>query len=536
MGKKSSGPKSVARTTAITPATPSTTTLSLFSPVVVEAKSSTYYAHLLRAPDSHTLRVYETSTGKCISRWASNSIHDSSAQNAHPDDEQELDQRVASLTWVTIPSSPSTTTTASTEAADSASSKRGKKRRKSDSGVGSAAVNELDPAVAPRKPKLVLALGLENGQILLWSPTGSNASPTVLSHPSAAGSAVTALAAVDGLSDAGHLWAASADGTVRVWDLTAQQLVGKVSLGGGPVASQGKAPHSLAVRYSSPSPAVAAEGGAVEDNKKRQVQLVLSHLTLHVYSLAINLEPSKKDKVRDLKAVEVGRCTGHTDAGFVHFTPSPSRNDEAMEDDIDVDAPHTIDFVSYSQSDRFVQFWTVKPRPADHSNSSSSSSSSRPADGALVARLGLDSGCSAIALSSSLVAGIDSVGKVSIGSLPGADVSTSTVSPAKSSSSSKKAPIVAAIQVQSEIDGPSGEGAGVVQASPVFDGHDGYLLCRGGVKPVFEIVRLRDADGAWMSKIELAKAGSGLLANGDDEGLVVGGAVSGHSSLSSGEI
>ncbi|ORY80778.1 hypothetical protein BCR35DRAFT_304358 [Leucosporidium creatinivorum] len=462
MGKKQQ-PKSVARTTTITPASTSTV-LTAFSPSVASAsplKSSLYYAHLLRAPDAHTLRIYEISTGKCISRWASNALGD--------DEDQE--QRVASFEWSLIPAPAAAE---ATEAPAEAEGKRGKKRRKSDSTPTAAA--GADEAARQQQPKLVLALGLENGSILLWSPNG--ATPITLSHSSSS-SPVTALASPVGEGSAGHLWSAHEDGAVRVWDLVSGQLVGKAS---GIV--EAKKWDDLAVRYE------AAEAG----DKKRSVQLVLSHLSLHVYSLSIG-GASKKDKVKDLKTTEIGRCTGHVEAGFVRWTgrSAASPSTSAMEDDSTSDS---LSFLSYSPADRFVQFWTLPL------------SSSTRAEGALAARLALDSGVQTVALGSSrteeeqIIAAIDSVGKVALARVPFTFPQPST--------KGKKAAGVVALPIESEISGRGGEGAGVSETA--FGGAEGQVVvCRGGVKPVFESVAFADEAGAWNAKVELEKAGSGLL-------------------------
>lgn len=451
MGKKQQQ-KSVTRTTTITPAS-TTTTLKSFSPWTSSSKSSLpplYYAHLLRAPDAHTLRVYETSTGKCISRWASNQLGD---------EDEEHEQRVASLEWTLIPAPLAATSNAeSVQQSAEAEGKRGKKRRKSDS----TPVAPLAPSVQQQaEPKLVLALGLENGSILLWSPNGAN--PTTLSHPSSS-TPVTALASpiVAGQSSAeatsGHLWSAHEDGSVRVWDLVSGQLMGKAN-----VVTEGKKWDDLAVRYE------AAEAS----DKKRSVQIVLSHLSLHVYSLSILTGASKKDKVKDLKATEVGRCTGHVEAAFVRWTgrSATASSTSAMEED----ASTSLSFLSYSPADRFIQFWSL----------ALSSTTSTRAEGSLVARLALDSGVHSVALGASasteeeqIVAGIDSVGKVALARLP-------FVFPQATAAKGKKAGVLA-LEVESEVSGKGGDAAGVSEVA--FGAEAQLVVCRGGVKPTFESV------------------------------------------------
>lgn len=449
MGKKQN--KSTPRTTTITP-TSLATSLTSFAPAHLTsvAKTSLYYAHLLRAPDAHTLRVYETNTGKCVSRWASNSLG-----------EEDDEQRVASLAWTLLPGASvggdaEETVTGEDGAAEG---KRGKKRRKSDSGN-----TPVKPTSSTKvnSPKLVLALGLENGSILLWSPTG--ASSTTLSHSSITTS-VTALSTP--INGEGHLWAAYEDGFVRVWDLATSTLIGRTSTLVDGVSKW----DDLAVRYLSTSDS---------SSSKRQVQLIVSHLSLHVFSLSLG-SPSKKDKIKELKTVEIGRCTGHVDVGSVEWTGKSSipteASSSAMQDDDDdqvVEDVSPLTFLSYSSTDRFVQIWSL-PLGTNTTRT----------EGTLLARLSLDSGVQTISLGSSsssseieqVLAAVDTVGKVSLARLP-----FEFVAPA--GEKKKKSSGVAALAVESEIVGKEGEGVGVAAVSVVEGGK--VVVCRGGVKPVFE--------------------------------------------------
>lgn len=431
MGKSSakSGPKSTQRTTSITPASIAST-LSSFSPATTS--KSSFYAHLHRAPDAHTLRVYEVATGKCVSRWASNAVGD------------EEEQRVESLEWALIPQPVAGEGTAAEAEAEG---KRGKKRRKSDSAL------ELPTAAAATtapEDKLVLALGLTNGSILLWTPNGSN--PVTLSHATSL-SPVTALSSplVDSSSaSSGHLWSAHADGAVRVWDLATGAIVGKAS--GLP---EGTHWDSLAVRYLA----------AVEGAKRATAHLLLSHLSLHLYSVALPAA-GKKDKLRDLKTVNLGRCTGHIEACSVLFPPSSSFSSSDT----------STTFLSYAPSDRFVQIWSLPLLP-----------SPSPANGTLLARLALPSGVSFVALhpspldptDESVLAAIDTEGQVSLARLP-VEFPTASASPKEGKTG------IVALEVESEVVGRAGEAAGVVK---VLFGEEGQMvLVRGGVKPVFESV------------------------------------------------
>ena len=220
MGKKA--PKSTPRTTAINPQAVAHT-FTAFSPLSDKA-TPLYYAHLHAAPDAHTLRVYSID-GKCVSRWASNAHGDEAA--SHGGDNSADEPRVRCIEWCSIPAAAADEAVAQQQA----EGKRGKKRRKSDGGgaVDSPAKptsESLRSSAASSAAQLLLALGLENGSILLWQPTGTQA--RTLSHP-ASNSPVTALAAPAGDATTGHLWSAHHDGSVRVWDLESGNVIGKVA-------------------------------------------------------------------------------------------------------------------------------------------------------------------------------------------------------------------------------------------------------------------------------------------------------------------
>lgn len=446
MGKSGSDKKQkvAARTTAITPNT-LTSLLTAFSPISNQNNNS-FYAHLHRAADAHTLRIYEASSGKCTSRWASNAIGD------------EEEQRVASLTWTFLPAVASTEAP-TVEGTDDAS-KRGKKRRKSDSAAEETPI--VESTSSKNQPKLVLALGLENGSILLWSPNGT--SSTTLSHPSST-SSITGLSSpisTDGTLSSGHLWSAHSDGSVKVWDLATSTLINTVS-----GLTEGTHWDDLAVRYLP----LSAEG------KKQSVQLLLSHLSLYVYSLSIG--SPKKDKIKELKANDIGRCTGHIAAGSVEWINLPTKlNDEnAIEEDSDSDdneaSSTTLSFLSYCSSDRFVQIWSL-PLTATRT------------DGTLVARLGLDSGVQSIAIGESplnederVLAAVDSIGKVSLTRLP-------NVIPVSAGAKKGKSGIFV-LEVESEVVGLQGAGAEVTRVN--FIAEAGKMeICRGGVKPTFNVL------------------------------------------------
>ncbi|GAA5923870.1 Utp5p [Sporobolomyces koalae] len=469
MGKKT--PKSTPRTTAINPASIASV-LTSFSPSTSSA--SPYYAHLHCAPDAHTLRVYEVESGKCVSRWASNGAGQDGAAN-------DEEPRVRSMQWCWLPvTSNASATDDSNLVNGTAESKRGKKRRKSDGGSA-----QVDSPVKPAssssvEPKLAIALGLENGSVLLWDPRGVAQARTL--HHATSTSPVTALASPVSASYAqdGHLWSAHEDGAVRLWDLASANLVGKVN-----GLTEEKRWDDLLVRYESSS----------------QAQIVLSHLSLHVYTVQLaGSAPAKKDKLRELKATEIGRCTGHVEPARIRWTGAAS---STVASEVD-----TLSFLSFTSSDRFVQIWSIPAK-----------SSSSPANGALVARLALDSGVSSASLSplsfssstasdSQTLAAIDTItGSVSLTNLP---LVFPSASPAKKGK--KNASTVVALEVSTEISSSAQSSAAGVAEVAFREGLEGSaIVCRGGVKPVFEVVAFRDEDGIAIKKVELSRSANGSL-------------------------
>ncbi|GAA5954910.1 hypothetical protein JCM3765_007808 [Sporobolomyces pararoseus] len=467
MGKKT--PKSTPRTTVINPATVATV-LTSFSPSSTSTSSSSiYYAHLHCAPDAHTLRVYEVESGKCISRWASNGAGEEGSAG-------EEEQRVRSLEWCWLPA-PAPLGDAVDGSGVAQDGKRGKKRRKSDG--GSASLDSPAKPSQPSSPKLAIALGLENGSVLIWDPRGVAPSRTL--HQATSNSPVTSLSSPVSSSFAqdGHLWSAHQDGTVRLWDLGSSQLVGKVS-----GLSEEKRWDDLIVRY---------DDG---EESKRTAQIVLSHLSLHAYSIQLG-SFKKQDKAKDLKATEIGRCTGHVEPARIRWTGASSSTSSTAD---------KLSFLSFTPSDRFVQIWSLPCSP-----------SSSSANGSLVARLALDSGVSSASISplssssdSQTLAAIDTVtGSVSLATLP---LVLAPPSPKKGKKNAANA--VAALEAISQISSPSQGSKGESGVSEITfrDGEDGKaVVCRGGVKPVFEVVAFKDEEGSIIKKVELSRSANGSL-------------------------
>ncbi|GAA6029945.1 hypothetical protein JCM8097_009182 [Rhodosporidiobolus ruineniae] len=494
MGKKT--PVTKPRTTAINPAAIATS-LTAFSPLSASSKSA-FYAHLHAAPDAHTLRVYDVDSGRCTSRWASNAAGADGAASGSSDDEP----RVKSIEWCWVPSASATTA----DNAAQGEGKRGKKRRKSDG--GGAVDSPAKPAnIKVQPPQLTLALGLENGSVLLWHPNGT-ASRT-LSHPTST-SPVTALASPVSSSsqEDGHLWTAHADGSVRLWDVTNGSVLGKVS-----GLKEGARWDDLLVRYE----AASEEGG------KRTAHLVLAHLSLHAYSVQLSAPSKKEGKVRDLKATELGRCTGHVEPCSIRWTglsSSASPASSSAVDMTDADSPASpadkLTFLSYSPTDRFVQVWSLPLHPA-----------TSPANGTLLARLATDSGVSSASVSPLLpssqnqtLAAIDSAtGNVSLTALPLSFTSSAVASASPSKKAKKHGAGVVALEALCEITAPAAGGrseAGVAEVAFRSQEEGKALLCRGGVKPVFEVAAFKE-EGAWVSKLDLARSANNLLVGASGE-------------------
>ncbi|GAA6015631.1 hypothetical protein JCM10207_008151 [Rhodosporidiobolus poonsookiae] len=471
MGKKT--PKSTPRTTAINPAAVATT-LTAFAP------DSSLYAHLHLAPDAHTLRCYDT-TGKCVSRWASN------ATEADGDNEP----RVKSLEWCWVPSASAAGERGAAGAGGEG--KRGKKRRKSDGGGAVDSPIKPTSSLVVGKPQLSVALGLENGSILLWHPHGTG--NRTLSHPTST-SPVTALAApVSSSEEEGHLWSAHADGSVRVWDVVTGTVIGKVS-----GLTEEPKWDDLLVRYEPAS----------DEGAKRTVHLVLSHLSLHVYSLQLAGASKKDGKVRDLKAAQIGTCTGHVEPCSLRWSGQSASSSSS-------DTLDNLAFISFAAADRFVQVWSVPTAPA-----------SPPAIGTLLARLGLDSGVSSATVSplssaaapSQTLAAVDSAtGNVTLTTLPLSFSAAAVAGSTPSKKAKKHAAGVVALEALCEITAPAQGGRSEAGVSEVAfrKGEEGKaLLCRGGVKPVFEAVAYTE-EGAWVKKVELTRSATGLLVGNGTE-------------------
>ena len=388
------------------------------------------------------------SSGQCVIRWGSNVT----------EGEEKDEERVASISWVLLPPAASAEAVAEGEE-DAGEGKRGKKRRKSTSAVEGTTVE--------KESKLVFALGLESGKILFLSLNTTNET-TLLSHPTSTLPLSTLVAPPRSTSPHhAHLYTINPLGQVNLWELSA---LSNGTVAGTLVAKLAGLPENtpwddLALNYLPLSDPAA---------KKQTVQIVLSKLTLHVYSFNLAVGGStKKDKVKDVKVTELGKCTGHIAAAHVEFTgivsslSSATAEDSAMlsdDEDNSAPAPKAIRFLSHSKTDRFVQIWSLAPGSTS---------------GKLIARLGLESGVSAVSLGVSslnadeeeVLAAVDAEGRIAFSRLPLAFPE-----------GSKK---VFNLETESVIKGKGGEGTDV---NSLRLKEDSLVVCRGRVKPVFEVI------------------------------------------------
>ena len=267
--------------------------------------SAPFYAQIARAADADTVRVYDTVSGRCVGRWAT--------EIAAADG-----GRVECATWIDLRSSEGAATP----------SKRGKKRRKSG-----AAAAEAEDGPAPSSSTLAaLALGLSDGSILILHPTQSTVIKT-LSHASAP-SAMQSLSCPAG---ARHLlWSGSADGSVLAWTLPTPDGSGGALLGRASGCGAGWS--QLSVRY-------------LDDGRAR---VLVGQHALKIVDLTVPPTTDVYDAVADLEQTIVGACTGHA-------TPLERL---VWLDAADAGRSTRISFATSAMSDRTVSIWALEP-PAD---------------------------------------------------------------------------------------------------------------------------------------------------------------------------
>jgi len=183
MVKKSSKPKSLGGrqtfTSTISQPFISETILSAFS------QDGKLFALVTLAVDKHRLRIFDGISGRATAECTIPS------------------GRVSSLVWSTL--------SMDADAQDASPSKK-KKKRKVEDAEGK---DRGSPGIT------IVALGLSDGSILLFSPSHSKVVRT-LSHGSSA-SAIIAL--TPSLSNKSNLWSSSADSSVHLWDVQSTSIL-----------------------------------------------------------------------------------------------------------------------------------------------------------------------------------------------------------------------------------------------------------------------------------------------------------------------
>ena len=262
--------------------------------------SEPFYAQIARAADADTVRVYDTVSGRCVGRWAT--------EIAAADG-----GRVECATWVDLRAAEGTTP-----------NKRGKKRRKS----GAAAEAE-DGGPAATSSLAALALGLSDGSIIVLHPTQSTVIKT-LAHASNA-SAVQSLSFPT--SPRHLLWSAAADGSILAWTLPTPDGSGGALLGRASGCGAGWS--QLSVRY-------------LDDGSARA--LVGQH-ALKIIDLSVPAATDVYDSVAEMEQTIVGSCTGHA---------TPLERLVWLEA-ADVGRSARISFATSAMSDRMVSIWSLEP-------------------------------------------------------------------------------------------------------------------------------------------------------------------------------
>ncbi|KAI0307476.1 hypothetical protein B0F90DRAFT_1620638 [Multifurca ochricompacta] len=168
--------------------------LSTFSP------STDLFAYVSLAVDKHRLRIYDTTTGRCVSEYSVDSA------------------RVMALSWATFRNSKPLS-----DGQDPEDSAPRKKRKKRDTLASRPDSEEGDI--------LVVILGLSTGSIILFSPSHARVIRT-LSHPSST-SPILSLDTYTSVSSAAlFILTSGADSVIRTWNAQASELLSNSKVDG----------------------------------------------------------------------------------------------------------------------------------------------------------------------------------------------------------------------------------------------------------------------------------------------------------------
>jgi len=163
------------------------TALSSFSP------KGNHFAFLSLAVDKHRLRVYETISGQSVAEH----IVDSA--------------RVSTLTWSNIRFSEAQNITP-----DVGTSPTKRKRKKRNSLV--------TEDIVQRNAIEVVILGLSDGTVIFFSPTHGRVIRTLF-HP-ASTAEILSVVVVENHDDVSTIWTSGADGTIRLWNVQKNDILG----------------------------------------------------------------------------------------------------------------------------------------------------------------------------------------------------------------------------------------------------------------------------------------------------------------------
>ncbi|KAK7029645.1 Small subunit (SSU) processome component [Paramarasmius palmivorus] len=395
------------------------TTTTISQPAVQDASYLTalssfshrgnFFAHLSLAVDKHRLRVFNTATEQSQAEHVVESA------------------RVASLSWCQIELTPG-------QKADDGEAPTKKKRRKSQAAEDS-----------QEKTVEVVALGLTDGSVLLFSPTHGRVYWT-LSNTASTASILSIAAAKQG----GNLWTSGADGIVRLWNVHKNELLASVK-------SEDRIPYSaLAVR----PPA--------EDSSP---ELLVANHSIKLWSAAVS--GTQKPK-------EIASFTGHA---------SPVKS---LQWDGSQSPPRR--FVSMAEGDRVLSLWDI---PADANS-----------EGSIVASVQLDSDARAVSFSKSsasdsekqILLALAASGKIGVYPIP-----DELLPPASSSRTQHK---ISTLLPRTTITPPSkgtSSSVPVVAVSFVEDMPRTIRVARivGGVRPVFDVVQYQDETGNFIAEVTL---------------------------------
>ncbi|OCH92662.1 NUC189-domain-containing protein [Obba rivulosa] len=420
-------------------------TSAISQPAVEDSSSLTYlsafsplgdlFAFLSLAIDKHRLRIYDTATGQSIAEHVVDAA------------------RVSSLAWARMDLSDG-----SKKAENEDTTHQPKRKRKKRDSL---APQSSTPGLTPQ----IVLLGLSDGSISLFSPSHGRVVRT-LSHPSSTTAILSV--AVDETARATSVWTSSADGTIRHWDATKNDILDAWS------ADDRLAYSALSVRPST-------------TEKEGRADVLAAHHSIHLLSMSSSATGVNNSEVK--KPKELSRFTGHASLVKDLRWSSSSR------------------FLSMAEADRFVYVWDV--------------SEAASSEGKIAASIPLDSDARSISLSTpsssqqSILLTLSAGNKISIFPLP-----TEGTVPSPSKSKQKIATLepTSTVSISSKKDV---EPVKVVAASFIAGEEGRIRVARlvGGIQPVFEVVQYLDASGDFIQDITISHDVSKLLSNAADSAI-----------------